>query len=202
MTKNEKIIIISLTFILITGITIRALRAYHSRINFEVVHSEELSSQKEKFETVRLKAMTVDLNQAQAKDFEKLAGIGPKLAQRIIEVRNKGKRFTKPQEILEVKGFGKDRYEKLKPYLLVDGLSDPLILPNPENSHPTKNSVDLNNASVQELESLPFIGKTLAEKIVLHRENYGLFKEKNELLLVKGISVTLYKKIESYLTVR
>jgi len=60
--------------------------------------------------------------------------------------------------------------------------------------------IDLNRASEQELQALPGIGETLAERIVLAREETGGFHSKEDVLAVKGIGEATYEKIEPYIT--
>jgi competence protein ComEA len=62
--------------------------------------------------------------------------------------------------------------------------------------------IDLNSAGRQELESVPYIGKTLAGRILYYRKKKGPFHSKEELRNVKGISGKVYNKIEKYLRVR
>jgi competence protein ComEA len=62
----------------------------------------------------------VNLNQATAQQLDLLPGIGPKVAQRIVEQRHKAP-FSTPASVMKVKGFGKKRFEKLKGYLTVAG---------------------------------------------------------------------------------
>lgn len=47
--------------------------------------------------------------------------------------------------------------------------------------------INLNTASVEELENLPGIGKVLAERIVVYRDTKGFFTSAEELLEVEGI---------------
>ena len=62
----------------------------------------------------------LNLNSATAAQLDLLPGVGEKAAQRIIEHRRKTP-FTRPEELVKVKGFGKKKYEKLKPHLRVAG---------------------------------------------------------------------------------
>lgn len=48
--------------------------------------------------------------------------------------------------------------------------------------------VNINTATSKELETLPAIGKGLAERIIEHREKYGPFRRSEHLILVRGIS--------------
>src|SRR5689334_5525483 len=49
-------------------------------------------------------------------------------------------------------------------------------------------TVNINEASREELERLPGVGPALAARIVEHRERYGRFRRAEHLLLVRGIS--------------
>ncbi|MCS7233140.1 MAG: helix-hairpin-helix domain-containing protein [Synergistetes bacterium] len=60
--------------------------------------------------------------------------------------------------------------------------------------------VNVNKATVEELERLPGIGKTMAKRIVEYREKNGPFKEPSDLLKVKGIGEKKLEKIRSMIT--
>ena len=60
-------------------------------------------------------------------------------------------------------------------------------------------TVNINSASVEELEKVPHIGRKLAERIVAHRETYGRFARPEELLLVRGLSEKSFREIRPLL---
>jgi predicted DNA-binding helix-hairpin-helix protein len=60
----------------------------------------------------------LDPNTAPADSLELLPGIGPVLADRIVEYRQQ-KRFEREVDITEVKGIGPKLYERLRPYLKI-----------------------------------------------------------------------------------
>jgi competence protein ComEA len=62
----------------------------------------------------------VNLNTATAQQLDLLPGVGEKAAKRIIEHRSKTP-FAKPDDLMRVKGFGKKKLEKLRPYVSVSG---------------------------------------------------------------------------------
>jgi competence protein ComEA len=55
--------------------------------------------------------------------------------------------------------------------------------------------INLNTASSEDIESLPGIGQTLAQKIVEHRERYGPFKRPQEIIIIDGLSERKYREI-------
>lgn len=61
----------------------------------------------------------VRINSASAGELQQLPGIGPALAQRIVETRNSG-RFTSVEDLLRVPGIGKAKLAKLRNYVEVD----------------------------------------------------------------------------------
>ena len=62
---------------------------------------------------------SVRINSASAGELQQLPGIGPALAQRIVETRNNG-RFTSAEDLLRVPGIGKAKLAKLRDYVEVD----------------------------------------------------------------------------------
>lgn len=59
----------------------------------------------------------VNVNRASAEELERLPGIGPVLAERILEFRRQRGRFSSVEELLEVRGIGHKKLEELRPYL-------------------------------------------------------------------------------------
>ena len=62
--------------------------------------------------------------------------------------------------------------------------------------------INLNTASVQELQSLPGIGPALARRIVVFREKNHGFKRVEEVLAVPGISEKKWRAIRDKLEIR
>ena len=63
-------------------------------------------------------------------------------------------------------------------------------------------SVDLNHATVKELETLPGIGEKLAKRIVAYRSIHGPFHRVEELMKVEGIRESTLEAILSVAHVR
>jgi competence protein ComEA len=62
-------------------------------------------------------------------------------------------------------------------------------------------TININNASAQELEQLPGVGKVTAERIVAYREQYGRFRRPQELLMVNGLSDKKFRAIQAMIGV-
>lgn len=65
------------------------------------------------------KKQKVNINEAKQEDFEQLPGIGPSIAQRIVEYRDQNGKFTSIDELQEVKGIGEAKFENIKEYVTI-----------------------------------------------------------------------------------
>lgn len=65
-----------------------------------------------------------------------------------------------------------------------------------------KNPVDLNTATLTELESVPFVSSVIAQKIIQYRTKTRYFKTKRSLLKVEGFTEDYYQKIKNYFIVK
>lgn len=60
--------------------------------------------------------------------------------------------------------------------------------------------ININTASIKELEELPGIGEVKAQAIIDYRQQNGLFTSLQDLMKVEGISQSLYEKLEGLIT--
>ena len=63
----------------------------------------------------------VNINTATVDQLTALPGVGPKLAARIVEHRQKTGGFKSTQELMNVKGVGEKNFTKIQSYLTVGG---------------------------------------------------------------------------------
>ncbi len=61
--------------------------------------------------------------------------------------------------------------------------------------------VNINSASVNELQNLPRIGPAMAARIISYRETNGPFQKKEDLMKVKGIGKKTFEKLKDLVTV-
>jgi competence protein ComEA len=70
-----------------------------------------------------------------------------------------------------------------------------------DTGHINAGRVDINTASVSELDALPGIGPTTAQSIVDYRLENGSFRLTQDLLNVPGVGPATYDRIKDYITV-
>jgi competence protein ComEA len=76
----------------------------------------------------------LDLNRASVEELGTLPGIGPVLAQRIV-ARRTARLFHKVDQLTEVKGIGKKRLARLRPFLMIGAGGDPAVPPLATKEH-------------------------------------------------------------------
>lgn len=76
---------------------------------------------------------------------------------------------------------------------------DPAALLTEQTAVETR--IDLNHATVQELQSLPRIGPTLADRIIEYRDERGPFTSVSELDAIKGIGPKTIEALKRYVMI-
>lgn len=82
--------------------------------------------------------------------------------------------------------------------------NSPVILDAPTavaTSPSSAELININTASASELDSLPGIGPTTAQKIIAYREQNGPFVSKEDIVNVSGIGPGTYERIKDLITV-
>jgi competence protein ComEA len=68
-------------------------------------------------------------------------------------------------------------------------------------SAPAGAPINLNTATVAQLETLPGIGKSTAERILEYRQKNGGFKKVEDLMNVRGVGEKSFLKLKALITV-
>lgn len=152
----------------------------------------------------------LDPNRADAVELDRLPGIGPGLARRIVRDREENGPFRRVEELSRVPGIGAATLADFGEHLTVAGGEDPRsgggrgaraasIREDRSVSrrHGTEQLVDVNRAPAAELVSLPGIGPALAQRIVDHRKRNGPFMTPDALVDVPGIGPAVMERIRS-----
>lgn len=66
---------------------------------------------------------------------------------------------------------------------------------------PSTDKINLNDATVDQLQTLPGVGPALAKRILEHREKFGGFKRIEEILNIKGMGEKKFQKIKDRLEI-
>lgn len=140
----------------------------------------------------------IDINSASVSALIQLPQVGPALASEIIAARP----YAHLSELKLISGIGEKLYIVLKDYLRV--ATDSVV----SKSHSSDNTLsssslvlsgklDVNRASIQELQDVPGIGLALAEAIVAGRP----YRRLPDLQEVNGVGNKLYAALRKYLRV-
>lgn len=158
-----------------------------------------------------------DPNTANLRELGSIPGLGPSLAQKLVEFRQ-GKRLAKPGDLLQVPGIGPVTVDKIREWFVWDeiDLSDEYqpAVNVPENSKKQGNLLgnragkiktgdlllDINTAEIGELIRLPGVGPTLARR-VLEERGVKPFSSVDDLMRVPGIGPKTFAKIKPMIKV-
>jgi competence protein ComEA len=83
----------------------------------------------------------------------------------------------------------------------IEGASPVIGTPLPEVVTTTTELININTASAAELDALPGIGPTTAQKIVEYRDQNGPFINAEDIINVSGIGPGTYERIKDLITV-
>ena len=147
-----------------------------------------------------------DPNTIDEADFAKL-GLSPKIVHTIINYRNKGGQFRKPEDIRKIYGLQKNEADKLVPFIQINSQTSNTYATNGEENkneiayHKAKPQlIDINTATVEQWKNLPAIGDALSNRIVKYRDKIGGFTSIEQVKQTYGLSDSAYQIILPYLT--
>ena len=158
----------------------------------------------------------LNINTATADDFAKLPGIGAVLSERIVKYRDSRRTgFQAVTDIQQVYGIPPETFTKILPYLHLvrkePGKIEPSYSPTLPASQtadtrdlsPPKTTIaiDLNQATLEELQTVPGIGEKTAARILEYRNQIGGFAQVEHVKAVWGISEENYQKMKPLLKV-
>jgi competence ComEA-like helix-hairpin-helix protein len=130
----------------------------------------------------------IDVNTADTSSFIALPGIGSKLAQRIINFRDKLGGFYKTEQLAETFGLPDSTFQKIRVRL---SISNTII-----------KQLNINTATLDEMKSHPYIRYALANAIVQYRTQHGNFAAVADIKKIMLVTEEIYAKLEAYLIVQ
>ncbi len=129
----------------------------------------------------------VDINRADTLELQRLKGIGPSYARRIVSYRNRLGGFINCRQVLEVWGVDTVLYNLIREHIIIT--SDSV------------RKIDLNTVSFKELLKHPYFPYELTRALILYRQKIKMFRSLDELNSVEGINDSIFRRIRSYVRV-
>jgi competence protein ComEA len=130
----------------------------------------------------------IDVNNADTTAFIALPGIGSKLAQRIINFRDKLGGFYKAEQVAETFGLPDSTYQKIKGRLSFTNI--------------TVKQFNINTAAIDEMKTHPYIRFAIANAIVQYRTQHGNFAAVADIKKIMLVTDEVYEKVVPYLIVK
>lgn len=150
----------------------------------------------------------IEINHASWQHFAALPGINDKLAQRIVHYRDAKNGFHSVDDIAKTYGLSKQSFEKIKSLLRCTPVSEETKFENIpsitqvqtiqlQNSITKK--VNINAAVLSEFMQSRKIPKSVAEAIIIYREQHGNYSSVADIKNIAFINNDLFDKISPYL---
>lgn len=150
---------------------------------------EEQPKEREPSKKTKETDIQIDINTATIEDWQKLRGIGPTYAKRIVKYRDLLGGFSEKKQLQEVYGFKLETYEYIKSNLV--------------NTATNKlQKINVNQATIEQLAKHPYISEKVAKGIVQTRKKNGGFKQLAAIKNVKKMDVPTFQKISPYLKLK
>ncbi len=109
----------------------------------------------------------LDINKATAEDFEKLPGIGIFRAEKMVYFREKLGGFSSVEQVAESRGLPDSVFQNIKNSLFFEA--------------PVFKKINLNTATLEELNAHPYLDKRNAQLILAYRSQHGNYKNSEEI---------------------
>ncbi|XP_057653342.1 endonuclease/exonuclease/phosphatase family domain-containing protein 1-like [Diorhabda carinulata] len=154
----------------------------------------------------------LNINIASEEELMTLDGVNREIARSIVEHRKAIGRFRKIEDLAVVRGIGADRLQKLKPEICVSSRRSLSYTSSRAQSYDSLKSyesrltvrsnklVNVNKASVFELQTINGVTQEIAAAIVHHRTKKGKFRQIEDMIKVKCIDNIRLASIGRYLT--
>jgi competence ComEA-like helix-hairpin-helix protein len=129
----------------------------------------------------------IELNSADTFELQRLRGIGPSFARRIVKYRERLGGFVSKKQLLDIWGMDTSRYNAIAEHLVVD----------PDSIK----KIDLNTVTFKELLAHPYFPFEVTKAIMLYRKEHKKILQVEELRKMDIITDSAYRKMRDYVKV-
>jgi len=157
----------------------------------EIRNEDELNNKKNFKTNIKSAAISdqtlrpvIEINAADSLELERIRGIGPAFASRIIKFRKRLGGFYHKEQLLEVYGMDSLKYDQLKDHIQVNtGLI---------------HRFNINTFTFEEIRHHPYLNYKQMNAIIQYRTQHGFYKSINDLRKIAILNEEIIRKIEPY----
>lgn len=131
--------------------------------------------------------LVVDINKADTTELQKIYGIGPSFARRIVSYRELLGGYVDVDQLHEVYGFTDTLFHKVASFVTV---TDTVTL----------TTIPINIADFKTLVAHPYISYEMTQSIMRLKSQYGKFRKPEDLFRVKDVDSGLVLKLAPYIS--
>ncbi|MDI9365791.1 MAG: helix-hairpin-helix domain-containing protein [Flavobacterium sp.] len=142
-----------------------------------------------------------DPNTLDAAGWKRL-GLRDKTINTLLNYRNKGGKFRKPEDIRKIWGLRPQEADRIIPYARIDAPQNNYANPEYSSAAPTEKTiavVDINTAQPQQLKNIPGIENGLQYRIVKFREKLGGFISLEQVKETYGLTDSAFAAMQPYI---
>jgi DNA uptake protein ComE-like DNA-binding protein/uncharacterized small protein (DUF1192 family) len=138
------------------------------------------------FNKQEVKIVQVDINEALEEDLDRVYGIGPTFAKKILRHRAQLGAYVSMEQMKDFPEFSPEAITGLNKYFVVTG-------------KPNVTTININSASLNQLSYFPYFNRSIAKAIITKRSMKGKITRIEELLDINDFPVEKVKIIALYL---
>ena len=118
LTKQEKVILIFLASTFITGLGVSSYKKSQQSVKLQV-QPYKINTAREEADKFIEDYSLININSLEIDQLNRLPGVGDKIAARIVDYRKRHGPFRAKEELMQVKGIGEKKFEKIKDLIIL-----------------------------------------------------------------------------------